>query len=189
MVQGPASGLILGREVDEMTPDSRHDFLIGFYGWDGYNDEDRVQQKIISSTPFVREGHFRIMDLPAELRVHIYSFLLPHNLLLSHRQSGNAFNVDQKGVQMEWIIDARKKKSGIVVPFAMGKRLVGGWAKCNGVLIRDKLPHAQTQLFRVNKEISNEARGKFCFIAHHRHSTNISSDSLRWKYLRVHDRW
>lgn len=110
--------------------------------------------------PFVRQGTFRFMDLPAELRVYIYSFLLPHNVVLSHKQDGQECIRGRVGVQTRWAVDALDKTTRELVPFVVG-RMTRPAHLCRGRFERHRWPHAQVQLFRVNKEISNEARGTY----------------------------
>ncbi|KAH7064075.1 hypothetical protein BKA63DRAFT_572509 [Paraphoma chrysanthemicola] len=103
---------------------------------------------------YERQGHFRLMDLPAELRVHIYQYLLPYNLIISHVQSGTMFRNGQRNVP-RWRITPTTKTGEAVL------MMIGAQNWWRGA----RLPHShrhwsrvETQLFLVNKEISNEAR-------------------------------
>jgi hypothetical protein len=106
---------------------------------------------------FVREGHFQLMDLPAELRNYVYSFFLPHNLVISHHKDwrGNPGS--------NWSIEARTR-SGALVPLAMGpqpKRISYNSLEFDDYLALSRANHGvETQLFLVNKFISNEAKGE-----------------------------
>jgi hypothetical protein len=110
--------------------------------------------------PFIREGHFRFIDLPAELRVRIYSFLLPHNMLLTHVHNGKEFINGDKAGHFRWVVNAIDKTTRELVPFTVGRVSRSAYLS-KGRFGRDKWPRTQTQLFKVNKEISNEARGEF----------------------------
>jgi hypothetical protein len=109
---------------------------------------------------FVRRGHFRLMDLAPELRIYIYQFLLPYNLVISHVRSGDA---SHKGLQdaPRWRITPRTKNGEAVL-------MMIGHQNWSGPRIPSSHKHwsrVETQLFLVNKEISNEARGKLPFLA------------------------
>jgi hypothetical protein len=126
--------------------------------------EEQTTRQNTPPNPFVREGHFRFMDLPAELRVRIYSFLLPHHVILTHVQNGKEFIEGETAGQFRWVVDAIDKTTRELVPFMVG-RVSRPVHMIEGRFGRDKWPRTQTQLFKVNKEISNEARGKFYLLA------------------------
>lgn len=127
-----------------------------------YIDSDsnsNYEEAQIETKPAVRVGQFRFMDLPAELRVHIYSFLLPHNLIISH----DSHCKGSKRWHPHWRINTTTKKTGKIVPIATGHeygsrrwRYGQGWVD-NPSPIEEF--HVETQLFRVSKEILGEARG------------------------------
>lgn len=117
----------------------------------------------MSSEPSTPQGVFRFMDLPAEIRVSIYSYLLPHNVMLCHRLHGGASARSGKWRQDLWLVDVLDKTTQVRVPFSVGRVLrsapkVGSLHPSHKP--RNGLPTTQVQLFHVNKEISNEARGK-----------------------------
>lgn len=154
---------ILGQDIRQVSPSStEHEVQMV--------DDDRVTQDTMPQKPFVREGHFRFMDLPAELRVHIYSFLLPHNVVLSHWQNGKDPDRNKKAGPIRWVIEATDKNTGEEVPFAIGRRRRWGGRSKQGPATCDTRPRTQRQLFTVNKEISKEARGMFSTLIH------------RWKF-------
>jgi hypothetical protein len=51
--------------------------------------DDDVASTTKPETPYISEGHFRLMDLPAELRVYIYQFLLPHDMVIKFKEKAN----------------------------------------------------------------------------------------------------
>jgi hypothetical protein len=96
--------------------------------------------------PFVRQGQFRLMDLPAELRAHVYEHLLPCNKVLGftqtpawfwHRHNATTHNVPRTD-EPEWRVH------------------VTGPDQDEPIHAKD----IQTQLFLVSKAVSAEAKGK-----------------------------
>jgi len=116
---------------------------------EGHTESEKKEKK-----RFVRKGHFRLMDLPAELRIHIYSFLLPHNVVISHERTSD-LSKSLTGKKW-WRIEASSKKTGDVEPMRIGRQY---WVHKHHK-IHDDWPKLQTQLFLVNKEVFSEARGK-----------------------------
>jgi hypothetical protein len=115
--------------------------------------EDSAEKPV--KVEFVRQGYFRFMDLPAELRTYIYSFFLPNKLVITHfkhNYSGNApFMYDIEVLT----------KDGELAPLKMGKQGRRDWRNAR----RHPPPgtvtsSVETNLFRVNKLVSNEARGR-----------------------------
>jgi hypothetical protein len=127
-------------------------------------------------SPFVHKGPFRLMDLPAELRMYIYSFLMPYNMVIKHEQAAfprvrRQLPVRGQESVPQWCIDVEPKNKqdepeaeppirGVkypAVPFGPNNYARMAYtgpmhAKCNlGV---------ERQLFLVNKAVSNEALSK-----------------------------
>lgn len=125
------------------------------------------------AAPFVREGAFRLMDLPAELRVYIYQFLLPYNKVLKFHVKPS-YSVKREhpitGTKVwspQWELEITSSRS-LAPPIAPRQRILdtqrgtgrsSRWRYDDGstaMMIKNEI---QTQLFVVNKEISKEARG------------------------------
>jgi hypothetical protein len=88
-----------------------------------------------ASTPITP---FRFLDLPAELRCHIYSFVIPSLLVITFEHDG--FN---------WVVHGlRKGESGT-------QEIGGEYGNVEPGHIT-----VETQLFLVNKFISNECQGR-----------------------------
>ncbi|KAJ4363067.1 hypothetical protein N0V83_010187 [Neocucurbitaria cava] len=87
---------------------------------------------------------FRLLDLPAELRVHIYQFLLPHNLTISFR------SLLLRGNALRWIIFVQPKSEDVSTYPPSFLYQVDGPVFCTH-------PSVHTQLLLVNKFVSNEA--------------------------------
>jgi hypothetical protein len=108
----------------------------------------RVKAFIRREQPFIRRGSFRFLDLPAELRVHIYSYLLPHNIIITHERKHDIHKTSQE--KPWWGINATNKKTGEVEHMRIGSQ--PSFAR------RPDWPRSQTQLMLVNKQISSEVQ-------------------------------
>ncbi|KAF2824400.1 hypothetical protein CC86DRAFT_296989 [Ophiobolus disseminans] len=118
------------------------------------DDDEGVSSYKDNTKPFVRKGHFRLMDLPAELRVYVYSYLLPYNVAISFEQNV-AFKPSKKQDPW-WLVEATSKDQQDTVPIAMGRQ---HWnLRSRKARNSDDWLRVQTQIFLVNKEVSNEAR-------------------------------
>jgi hypothetical protein len=127
------------------------------------NNEEHFVNHDLIPVPSVRQDHFRLLDLPIELRNYIYSFLLPYNVMISHKRRrflstyGNKDNpVYRCSKEVQWFLHATTKKNGENVRFAIGRQ-------------RETWKHAQvqTQTFLVNKAISSDAQSTLPFILRH----------------------
>jgi hypothetical protein len=132
--------------------------------------EKEVAQLDAEDPPsYIRQGHFRLMDLPAELRVYIYEFLLPHNSIISFDRKMSPPYLSRKGTTQrlasndppQWSVETTSK--GPSTSFLAQQRSLQEHGKLpvkrrSRVLIRKPEP-AQTQLFLVSKAISTEAKG------------------------------
>jgi hypothetical protein len=132
-----------------------------------------------TEAPYIRKGQFRLMDLPAELRVYIYQFLLPYNMVMTLKAKDNpsyhaqyAATRDQAEAEYvpEWNVVVTSKHEEEVAPVATVNQPRRPPHPRFMVLPRQKpirsprVPtpnHIQTQLFVVSKVVSLEARGKF----------------------------
>jgi hypothetical protein len=123
-------------------------------------EKGHIMSRDIKPVPSVQQGHFRLLDLPLELRNHIYSFLLPYNVIISHKRRrllsthGNGGNLSFRcNKEVQWFLHVTTKKNGENVRFAIGRQ-------------RRTWKHArvQTQLFLVNKAISSDTQGTLLFI-------------------------
>jgi hypothetical protein len=131
-----------------------------------------------AESPFIRQGHFRLMDLPAELRVYIYQFLLPYNMVMQLKPLPNqslhvqySATRDQANAEYvpEWrvVITPKGEQGAPVTPAVTSVRnqLVSVGPRRRIIGLR-KVPYVpkepnciQTQLFLVSKAISQESRG------------------------------
>lgn len=120
------------------------------------DSEEQDAANELTKADFVREGHFRLMDLPAELRNYIYSFFLPTNLVITHFRH----NYVGKNEPFMYDIDVLTK-NGNLAPLKMGRQDRRTWrkdARCLPLYV--VASSVETSLFRVSKFVSNEARGK-----------------------------
>ncbi|KAH3952311.1 hypothetical protein HBH53_049740 [Parastagonospora nodorum] len=131
--------------------------------------EKEVAQLDAEDSPsYIRQGHFRLMDLPAELRVYIYEFLLPHNSIISFDRKASPPYLSRKGTTRrlvsndppQWSVKTTSK--GPSTSFLAQRRSLQEYGKLplkrrSGVLLRKPEP-AQTQLFLVSKAVSTEAK-------------------------------
>lgn len=120
---------------------------------------------------YVRQGHFRLTDLPAELRVYVYEFLLPHNMNVSFKlrrsyyDRSNYSSVTRHLAHPDtpqWQIELTCKRLGPVAQ-AQQKALSDcqddSSRKRRRLVPLPKPEPAQTQLFLVSKAVSTEAKG------------------------------
>ncbi|KAF2648864.1 hypothetical protein K491DRAFT_698552 [Lophiostoma macrostomum CBS 122681] len=101
----------------------------------------RTSAKKVTSKAFVdltRPRVFRFLDLPAELRRVVYQSLIPHDLFISFEPQSTSNSYDET----RWVIFATNRlgTESRAPMFRLGSRL------------------CQTQLFVLNKFISNEAK-------------------------------
>jgi hypothetical protein len=92
---------------------------------------------------------FRLLDLPAEIRYHVWAFLIPHNVVITFERCG-WLNYDEP----EWITNGFTK--GEDVPSSIG----GNPFHRNTRVRRSNHFTVETQLFLVSQFVSNEARCK-----------------------------
>lgn len=146
------------------------------------HEEEEEEEAISTQTPkpFVRKGSFRFLDLPAELRVAIYSYLLPHNVVISYTPSTNMTCSCRKADgsivadntrSSFWRIEAKSKRDGKTLPICLGNQehhrpKLPSWRRRwlpfqePDSDARDDWLKPQTQMFSVNKETYNEVQGK-----------------------------
>jgi hypothetical protein len=72
----------------------------------------------IKMVPSVQQGPFRLLDLPLELRNHVYSFLLPYNVIVSHKRKrllsthGKGENLSLRcSKEVQWFPHVTSKKN------------------------------------------------------------------------------
>ncbi|KAF1843420.1 uncharacterized protein K460DRAFT_378575 [Cucurbitaria berberidis CBS 394.84] len=112
---------------------------------------------------------FRLLDLPAEIRLYIYQFVLPHNLTIFFKARGK----NEQGSR-QW--SARgSSSSGDPTPYIIGCQFVlhyynprkhlscrpsgqGRWVRVDNSEECRKHPCVETQVFLLNKFTSNETR-------------------------------
>jgi hypothetical protein len=136
-------------------------------------EEDETPAQPNEEVPFIHQGTFPLLDLPAELRVYIYQFLLPYNKVLKFYVKPN-YSVKREhpitGAK-EWspkweleitssrtlapTITQRQKVREMQMGISRSNQFLYDEASSSKVLKNE----IQTQLFLVNKEISKEARG------------------------------
>jgi hypothetical protein len=85
---------------------------------------------------------FRFLDLPAEMRCHIYSFVLPSNMVIT-------FERPELELDPGWVVRGLSKGED-------ASKVIGGKDWVDG----RKHAKAETQLFLVSKFVSNECQGK-----------------------------
>jgi hypothetical protein len=108
-------------------------------------DEDGEGPVETAEAPFVRQGPSCLTDLPAELRLYIYQFLLPQNIFISFEP----IKPDSPRAQFcEEPRDEVKAKCARVPEW----RVV--------ITPKHERYDIQTQLFLVSKAVLQEARGK-----------------------------
>ncbi|KAI4941033.1 hypothetical protein J4E91_011026 [Alternaria rosae] len=121
-----------GKEVITLEDESEH-----------VNDSVQTSRKY--SPPSMID--FRLLDLPAELRIHVYSFLVPHNMVITFERYGRS-----SGSEPNWTTNAFQK--GDDVPYKIG----GNPYYRNTKVRRYNHFTVETQLFRVSESVSNEVK-------------------------------
>ncbi|KAI4705213.1 hypothetical protein J4E81_000093 [Alternaria sp. BMP 2799] len=88
---------------------------------------------------------FRLLDLPAELRIHVYSFLIPHNMEITFERYGWSSSNEP-----DWTTNAFRKDEDFSYK-------IGSNPYYKNTKVR-RYNHftVETQLFRVSKFVSNE---------------------------------
>lgn len=134
-------------------------------------DEELSQAEEASLVP---EGSFRLMDLPAELRVYIYQFLLPYNKVIRFHVNPHSTvkrihpitNAPEWSPTWQVEISSSRTRMGPVLARQLGLQhsVVGRVGRYSSIKTSNAISLArknevQTQLFLVNKEIFKEARG------------------------------
>jgi hypothetical protein len=151
-------------------------------------DEPMIAKSQAEKTATVPQGHFRLMDLPSELRLYIYQFLLPYNLVISHTPADSYVSNGSPRFRRNtgrWFVDI-KTKQGHRVPSAIGRsRRYGVYLDPPGTFLHE----VQTQLFLVNKEVSSEVRGKISYSLVRVIGVNKISGAVWFQYIRVHCQW
>ena len=115
-----------------------------------------AQHNLILDNPnWLLDVGFRFNDLPAELRVQIYSCLLPHNLIITFSRCHFWTNICANKKCDRWITYGESKTGDhpVFETIAEAKWCAHSQARCTD-------PPVQKQLFLVSKAISNEAQGK-----------------------------
>lgn len=157
------------RKLNEEPADRADDLVITKETYKG-KELVRIEEDEAQERPFVREGIFRLIDLPAELRVYIYQFLMPYNMVITHDRSAFPHN------KTCWCISAETKHKNDVQEADTPPRQI------KYMLIN--LPHNNVgrisytgptygscnlgvacQLFLIDKTISNESLGKSTLIS------------------------
>lgn len=92
---------------------------------------------------------FRLLDLPAELRIHVYSFLIPHNMEITFERYGWSSSNEP-----DWTTNAFRKDEDFSYK-------IGSNPYYKNTKVR-RYNHftVETQLFRVSKFVSNETKCK-----------------------------
>ncbi|KAI4632942.1 hypothetical protein J4E80_000302 [Alternaria sp. BMP 0032] len=90
---------------------------------------------------------FRLLDLPAELRIHVYSFLIPHNMEITFERYGWSSSNEP-----DWTTNAFRKDEDVSYK-------IGSNPYYKNTKVR-RYNHftVETQLFRVSKFVSNETK-------------------------------
>jgi hypothetical protein len=105
---------------------------------------DGAQASPIQTLPPMTD--FRLLDLPVELRYHVYSFLIPRNMSITFERCGWL-----ESGEPDWTTNGFRK--GEDVPSKIG----GNPFYRNTTVRRYNHVTVETQLFRVSKFVSNEA--------------------------------
>jgi hypothetical protein len=172
--------------------------------------DDDVRSATKSEAPYIRKGQFRLMDLPAELRVYIYQFLLPHNMVVKFKEKDNpSYHAQYEAsrvqayakYQPEWDVIVTSKHEEKVAEAASLVAQNSADIRVHGRglgmrVFRRRLPPKpipnliQTQMFLISKAVSLEARGKPSSPnTPFPHDTNLSqSCCLRLKHLHLQSR-
>ncbi|KAH7382646.1 hypothetical protein DE146DRAFT_235051 [Phaeosphaeria sp. MPI-PUGE-AT-0046c] len=130
--------------------------------------DDDEQPTRPDEAPFVRQGSFRLMDLPAELRIYIYQFLLPYDKVLKFRvkpfhQVKRIHPItNAKLWSPQWQLEVSSSRTLFPTAQNTSQHQNGAYHNdfhydFNGSNVEQK-NELQTQLFLVSKEVSKEAR-------------------------------
>jgi hypothetical protein len=148
--------------------------------------DDDVASTTKPETPYISEGHFRLMDLPAELRVYIYQFLLPHDMVIKFKEKANpSYHAQYEAsraqayaeYQPEWeviVTSTQEEKATEAAALAAQTRAdtripglgLGRRELKRRLSAKPIANHIQTQIFLISKAVSLEARGKPHFPKH-----------------------
>jgi hypothetical protein len=115
--------------------------------------EDSAEKSV--KAEFVHQGYFRFMDLPAELRIYIYSFFLPNKLIITHFKHNYVGNAP-------FMYDIEiLTRDGKLAPLKMGRQNRQAWRHTGRYLPPGTVASSvETNIFRVSKSVSNETRGR-----------------------------
>jgi hypothetical protein len=113
---------------------------------------------------------FRLMDLPPELRSHIYSFLLPQDMVITWRQVDIGLRYRTGNGKPFYLALAVRKGEDIALRIGgpsyhddkvtvVDRYMAFDWMPTY-LLEWPKHPAVETQLFLVSKAVCNEAQGK-----------------------------
>ena len=108
--------------------------------------------------------NFRLLDLPAELRYHVYSFLIPNDMVITFENCGWL-----RSGEPDWTTNGIRK--GEDVPSRIG----GNPFYKNTLVRRWNHITVETQLFRVSKFVSNEA---LCKLSPYLHSLLLTVSAV-----------
>jgi hypothetical protein len=148
--------------------------------------DDDVASTTKTETTYIREGHFRLMDLPAELRVYIYQFLLPNNMVIKFKEKANPSYHAQYEASRAQAYAEYQPKWEVIVTSKQEEKAVEAAALAAQTCADTRIPglglgrrdlkrrlsakpianHIQTQIFLISKAVLLEARGKPHFPKH-----------------------
>jgi hypothetical protein len=110
------------------------------------------------------QGAFRFMDLPAELRVYVYSYLLPCGLAIKFQKfQDNSFYTNGLGpINVQW-------RTKVKLPDRGTKPETTSRSSYNHVYgaVQNRPHRIQTQILLLNKEVCKEIQGPLCPRSHH----------------------
>jgi hypothetical protein len=123
---------------------------------------------------------FRLMDLPLELRCHIYSFVLPQDLLILFERSGRGAD----GKPIRFTLGVRKGEDVALRIGGLSSYKTRTRYRQTATVSQLRYATVETQLFRISKLVRNEAQGKRSLSAHNLHA-HSSSDFVWDQHLQV----
>jgi hypothetical protein len=168
---------------------------------------DAEAEEKAEESPYIREGHFRLMDLPAELRVYIYEYLLPYNMDIRFEvKMGDSWLGQYSATRHlaltdppEWRVEVTSKQpkrkpepvpEPVRGPRGMRFARFSQWPPQNhpvGATSNKTSNGLQTQLFLVNKAVSTEAKCKTVPSPCRGNNVDIHSCPLWLQHLSLHN--
>jgi hypothetical protein len=143
------------------------------------NEEHLVTHDLIP-IPSVRQDHFRLLDLPIELRNYIYSFLLPYNVIISHKR--------RRFLSTYHYIAVVRKSNGFSTPPPRStEKMYASQSDASGK--HGNMLRSRRKCFLSTRQSPATRRVRYRSFPVSKHQADFTSGSIRFEYLHLHHRW